>query len=303
MTRRAWIAFAAVSVLWGIPYLFIKIAVRHGIPPTLVAWGRLVLAAAVLLILAHRAGLLRTLKGRWRWLIAYGIVEVAIPFPMIAFGEERVSSGLAAIIIAAVPLVGVLLALRFDPSERPTPLRAFGLALGFAGVIVLVGIDVAGSGRELLGAAAILTAAVGYAIGPMIVKLRFDGLDARPMMGASLLVGALILTPLAAFDWPSKAPSAGAIEAVVVLGLLCTALAFVIMTVLIREAGTGRAMVITYVNPVIALALGMIVLGEQPGAGAFAGLVLILIGSWFSTGGKSPLRAPLRPPRRSVNRV
>jgi drug/metabolite transporter (DMT)-like permease len=288
MSRRAWTAFALVSVLWGIPYLFIKIAIDYGFPPVALAWARITLAAIILLALAARAGTLRSLRGRWPWLIAYGIVEVSIPFPLIAFGEERIASSLAAIIVAAVPLVGAGLALRFDPSEKPTPLRALGLLVGFVGVVVLVGIDVAGSTRELVGAAAVLVAAVGYACGPVALKLRLSGLDPRAAMGGSLAVAALSLTPLAVIDLPQRIPAAGAFGAVAVLGVLCTALAFVVMTVLIREAGTGRAMVITYVNPVVAVALGVIVLGERPGAGAVAGLLLILAGSWISTGGRLP---------------
>ena len=138
----------ACSVLWGIPYLFIKIGVRGGVPPALLAWGRVTLAAVVLLVLAARAGALSQLRGRWAGVIAYGIVEISGPFPLIAAGEERVASSLAAIIIASVPLIAAVLALRFDHSERPTPLRALGLLIGFAGVIALVGIDVAGSSRS-----------------------------------------------------------------------------------------------------------------------------------------------------------
>jgi drug/metabolite transporter (DMT)-like permease len=288
MTRRAWLAFAASSVLWGIPYLFIKIAVRDGVPPGVVAWVRVTIAALVLLVLAWRAGTLGAVRGRWRWLIAYAVAEVSIPFPLIAAGEQRVDSSLAAIIIAAVPLIGAGLAIRFDRSERPTRARAVGMLIGFSGVIVLMGIDVAGHAGELLGAGAILLAAVGYAIGPMIVKNRLAGLDPRAMMGASLSVAALVLTPLAALDPPRRVPPAGALGALLVLGLVCTALAFVVFTVLIREIGSSRATVITYVNPVIAVALGVTLLGERPGAGAIAGLLLILTGSWLSTGGTIP---------------
>ena len=288
MTRRAWLAFAGCSVLWGIPYLFIKIGVRGGVPPALLAWGRVTLAAVVLLALAARAGTLAQLRGRWGAIAAYGIVEISGPFPLIAAGEERVASSLAAIIIASVPLIGAVLALRFDRSERPTPLRVVGLLIGFSGVIALVGIDVAGSSRALLGAGAILLAAVGYAIGPMVLKLKLDGVDPRAMMGASLAVAAIVLTPLVALNLPPRAPTTGAIAAVVVLGLVCTAAAFVVAAILIREAGTSRALVITYVNPVIAVALGVVLLGEQPGAGAVAGLLLILAGSWLSTGGRLP---------------
>ncbi len=288
MSRRAWIAFAATSLIWGVPYLLIRIAVRHGVPPGTLAWSRVALAAALLLALAWRAGTLRTLRGRWRWLLAYAVAEISIPFPLIAAGEERVSSSLAAIVIASVPLIGALLAIRYDHSERPTPKRAVGLVIGFGGVVALVGIDVAGSGTELAGTGMILLAAVGYAIGPMLIKHRLADLDPRATIGASLAIASVLLAPLVALDPPRAVPGAGAIAAVVVLGVLCTAAAFVIFTVLIREAGTSRATVITYVNPVIAVALGVSLLGERPGAGAVAGLLLILAGSWLSTDGRLP---------------
>jgi drug/metabolite transporter (DMT)-like permease len=298
MTRRAWLAFAAMSVLWGVSYLLIKIAVQGGLPAPDVAWLRVVIAAVLLLALAWRAGTLTALRGRWRWIVAYAIAEVSIPFPLIAAGEVHIASSLAAIIIAAVPLIGAVLALRFDHSERPTPLRALGLGIGFSGVVALVGIDVAQSRQQLLGAGAILIAAVGYAIGPMLIKHRLVGLDARALMGASLSVAAVILTPFAALDPPSRMPSAGAFSAIAALGLFCTAAAFVIFTALIRAAGTSRATVITYVNPVIAVALGVTLLGERPGAGAVAGLLLILAGSWLSTGGRlPPWSRPVRVPQ------
>ena len=281
-------AFAAVSIIWGIPYLLIRIAVRHGVTPGLLAFGRVALAAVVLLALAWRAGTLGTLRGRFGVLLAYAVIEVCIPFPLIAAGETRVSSSLAAILISSVPLIVALLALRFDQSERPTPVRAVGLLIGFGGVVALVGIDVAGSSRELLGAGAILLAAVGYAIGPMLIKLRLGGLDPRATMGGSLAIASVLLVPVVALNPPHTTPSAGAIVCVIVLGLVCTAAAFVIYTILIGEAGTSRATVITYVNPVIAVALGVALLGERPGAGSVAGLLLILAGSWLSTDGRLP---------------
>jgi drug/metabolite transporter (DMT)-like permease len=288
MTRRAWIAFAAISVIWGIPYLFIRIAVRHGVPPTSLAWARVTLAAAVLLALAWHAGTLPSLRRRWRWLFLNGLCEVTLPFPLIAFGEQRISSSLAAIVIATVPLIGALLALRFDHSEKPTRLRFVGLLIGFGGVVALVGIDVAGNGRELLGTGAILFSAVGYASGPMIIKHGLAGLDPRAMMGGCLGVCAVLLTPAALLDLPKRVPSAGAIASVVVLGLVCTAAGLVILTILVREAGPSRTMVITYINPVIAVALGVAFLNERPGTGAIAGLLLILAGSGFATGGRLP---------------
>ena len=280
--------FASVSVIWGIPYLFIKVALDGGVTPGLLAFGRIALAATVLLALARRSGTLAGLRGRWRWLALYAVVEVSIPFPLIALGEQHVSSSLAAIIIATVPLLVALMALRFDPAEKPTGTRLAGLFVGLFGVVVLVGIDASGRLSTLLGAGAVLVAAVGYAAGPMVFKRHLAGVDPRATMGASLAIAAVVLAPVALIDAPSRTPSARAFAAVVVLGLVCTALAFSLMALLVSDIGPARAVVITYINPVIAVALGVTLLGEQPGAGAVAGLLLILAGSWLATDGRLP---------------
>jgi drug/metabolite transporter (DMT)-like permease len=238
MTRRAWIAFAAMSLIWGVPYLLIRIAVRHGVTPATLAFGRVALAAVVLLALAWRAGTLRTLRGHWTALFAYAVAEVAIPFPAIAYGEQRLSSSLSAILISTMPLLIALLSLRINRSQRPTPTRAVGLVLGFGGVVALVGIDVAGKSSELVGAVAILIAAVGYTFGSTLINLRLTRLDPRATMGASLGIAAVMLAPYAAIDRPQGVPGAGAIASVVVLGLLCTAAAFVIFAVLIARASS-----------------------------------------------------------------
>ena len=284
MTPRGWAAFAACSVIWGIPYLFIKVAVDDGVPPVFVAWSRMVLGAAVLGLLAARAGVLGQVRGRWRWVAAYGVVELAIPFPLIAIGEQHVSSSLAAILVATVPLFVALLALRFDHEERADARRMAGLVIGLGGVVVLMGIDVAGRTDELLGALAVLLAALGYAAGPMVLKRKLGAIDPRALMCASLVVAAGALTPFVAAAPPSEVPSADGLASLVVLGVVCTALGLVVFAVLIREVGPGRGAVITYVNPLIAVALGVALLGERPGAGAVAGLLLILAGSWLGTG-------------------
>ena len=283
MTRRAWGAFAAVSVLWGLPYLFIKIADDGGMPPLVLAWSRVMLGAAVLLGVAWRAGTLPSLRGRAPWLAAFAVAEIAIPFPMIAVGEQHVASSTAAIVIATVPLLIAILGLRFEPSDRLDRRRLVGLLVGLVGVAALVGLDVSGDGGELLGVGAVLIAACGYATGPLILKRHLVDLDPTATMGACLAIAAAILTPFAAFDLPSSAPSGGAFASIVVLGLLCTALALVLMAILIDEAGPARGSIITYINPVIALGLGIAFLGESPGAGSLVGLALILVGSFLST--------------------
>lgn len=296
MTRRAQLAFVAMSVIWGVPYLLIKVAVDDGVSPALVSWARVTLAAAVLLALAARAGTLAQVRGRVGWIAAFATCEIAIPFPLIAAGEEHVPSALTAILIAAVPLLVALLALRLDPGERPTPLRLTGLLLGFAGVVALVGLDVSHGKGELLGALAILLAAGGYALGPFILKRHLVSLDPRATFGASLAFASLLLAPAAALSLPDRLPGAGALASIAVLGLLCTALAFVVFNVLVGEAGPSRASVITYVNPLVALLAGVALLGETPGTGSLAGLLLILAGSWLATEGALPAFARTRAP-------
>lgn len=297
MSRRAWGAFAAVSVLWGLPYLFIKIADDGGMSPLDLAWLRVALGAAVLIAIASRAGTLPALRGRGRWLVAFAVAEIAIPFPMIAAGEKQVASSTAAILIASTPLLIALLSLRFEPSERVTGRRLVGLLVGLAGVAALVGVDVSGDGGELLGVGAVLIAACGYATGPLILRRKLGDLDPTAMMGACLAIATVVLTPFAIIDLPSATPTVGAFASVVVLGLFCTALALVLMAILIGEAGPARASVITYINPVIALALGVVFLSEEPGAGALVGLALILVGSFLSTR-KEPAKdaAPISSP-------
>ncbi len=290
MNTRAKIAFAAISILWGIPYLLIKIAVDAGITPAFLAWARVVIGAVILLAISDRTGLVKIVRERWKWIMLFAVAEVVIPFPLIATGEQHVDSSVAAILIASVPLFVALLALRFDHTERVGGWRLVGLLIGLAGVVMFVGIDFAGRRDELLGALAILVSAFFYAVAPMVVKKNLSDLDPRVSMGISLVFAAIMLTPLVALDPPRVVPSMIGIGAVVGLGVLCTAAAFFAFGVVIAEAGASRTVLVTYINPVIAIGAGMLVRGERPGAGAVIGLALILLGSWMATGGKLPQR-------------
>jgi drug/metabolite transporter (DMT)-like permease len=294
MSGRGWLLFAAVSVLWGVPYALIKVAVDDGVPPATVAVARITIGAVVLLVLAWRAGVLGSVRGRLRWLAVYAVAEIAVPFPLLAIGERRVSSSLAAILIATAPLFVALLALRFDAGERFGRRRIAGLAAGLLGVVALVGIDVGGRAGVLAGAAAVLVVALGYAVGPMVLRRHLSDLDPRASMGVSLALAALLLSPALALDPPAAMPPARAFGAVVALGLLCTAVALSLFGALVVEVGAGRALVVTYINPVVALALGASLLGERPGSAAAAGLLLILVGAWFATGGADEFRTPVR---------
>lgn len=287
MSARGWFLFAAVSVIWGLPYLFIKLAVEE-LSPGFVAWSRLVVGGVVLLPLAWRLGALRGLRARFWPLLAFAIVEAALPFTLISFGEKHISSSLAAILVATVPLMIALLALRFDRAERARGLRLVGLFLGLGGVVLLLGVDVAGQLSELVGAVAVLLATIGYAAGPLIAKHYLSDLNPLGAAAGALTLAAVILTPVAAASAPTSTPSLTALLSLAVLGLVCTALAFVLFFALVAEIGPSRASVITYVNPAVAVVLGVAVLQEPITAAAVAGLLLILAGSWLSTGGRAP---------------
>lgn len=291
MTRRAWIAFAACSVLWGIPYFFIKVAVDE-LPAVFVAWARIALAAAILLPVAWRQGALRGIWDR-RWFIAaFALIEIAGPFTLIPLGERHLSSSLTAILIAAVPLTVALLAVRFAPQERVHGVRLVGLFVGLAGVVLLVGVDIAGRSDELIGALCILGATLGYAAGPMIASQTLADLPPIAPVACSLSVSAVVLAPLAALSPPGGGVPFKAWGSVIVLGIACTAIALVVFFVLLTEAGPSRASIITYINPVVAVALGVAFLSESLGGAAIGGLVLILAGSYVSTGGVRRAGAP-----------
>ena len=284
MSARAWTSFAIVSVLWGVPYLFISIAVDHGISPGFLAWSRVLLGALVLLPIVWRAGLIGSLRRHRRWVLFYAVVEIAIPFPLIAFGEKHVSSSVAAILIAATPLIVAVLARTFDHSERVGGRRLAGLITGFAGVVALVGVDIAGDADEVIGTIAILIAAVGYAVGPMTLQAKLAEVDPRAVMAAAMAVAAVVLTPIAALTPPDGTLQPEAVTSILVLGIFCTAAAFVLFGALVLDIGAGRALVITYVAPVVALIAGVVVLDESPGLGTLVGLPLIVGGSWLATG-------------------
>ena len=206
MTARAWLLFAAVSVVWGVPYFFIKVAVEAGVPPGFVAWSRVAMAALLLLPLAWRRGSLRGLAGRWRAVAAYTACEVAVPFVLIAAGEQYIASSLTAILIASMPLMVALLSARLAAADRPTGLRLAGLVLGFGGVVALLGIDVAGRPGELLGAALVLVATLCYAAATIIVDRRLGDLDPMGPIAASLGLATLVLAPAAVLAPPDGLP-------------------------------------------------------------------------------------------------
>jgi drug/metabolite transporter (DMT)-like permease len=283
VTRKAWVLFALSSVIWGFPYLFIKVAVDGGVPPAFVAWARVALGALLLTPFALRHGALRGLAAHWVAILVYSATEIAIPFVLISAGEVRISSSLAAILVATMPLQLAVLAVWLHPEHRPAGWRLLGLVIGLGGVVAMLGIDVGGRPGELWGAALVLLATVGYATAPLIISRYLSQLDPMGPVAASLLISSLALLPFALAWPPSGWPPASALIAIAALGVVCTVVGLIVFFQLIAAAGPSRASLITYVNPVVAVVVGVLTLHEHVGIMSLVGLLLILGGSWLAT--------------------
>jgi len=270
-----------MCVIWGIPYLMIRVAVRELAPVTLVFF-RTGIAAALLMPLAARRGELRPLLCYWRPLLAYTAIEVALPWFLLSHAETRLTSSLTGLLLAAVPLAGALIVTLGGERARLGLRLWLGLLVGIAGVAAIVGLDL--GQLSLLALVEIALVAVCYAVGPLILARTMTGVSALGVVAASLAISALVYAPLAAFNWPSAFPSAHVVESVVGLAVVCSAAAFLIFFALIREVGPLRATVITYVNPAVAAALGVTLLNERLTAGMVIGFVLVLAGCFLATG-------------------
>jgi drug/metabolite transporter (DMT)-like permease len=294
MSKRGWLLFASMSVIWGIPYLLIKVSLRDLTPGTLV-FARTAIAAVLLVPLAAKRGLLRPLLAKWRILLLYTVIEIAGPWFLLSSAEQRLSSSLAGLLVASVPLIGAVAAMIIGGGhdERPDARRLLGLLIGLGGVAVLVGVDVSGS--DAWAVVAIAITAVGYATGPMLIARKLADLPTLGVVAASLGLTAIGYAPVAAAQWPTHL-SAKVIWSVLGLALLCTALAFMVFFALIAEVGPARATVITYVNPAIALLLGVVLLNEPFTIGIAVGFPLILIGCFFATSRNRVRREPTQSP-------
>lgn len=302
MTRKGWLLFIAMSVIWGIPYLFIKIAVRE-LDPTVVVFARVGIAAVALLPIAVHRKALGPLRKRWLAVAALACVQIVVPFLLISYGEQHIASSLTSLLIAADPLLIVLFALRFDPSERVSSVQLIGLLIGMGGVVILLGLDVSGDAQRLLGAVFVLLAAAGYAASTLLVKRpSIAALPRLSITTVECITATIVLLPVAVTRLPNKMPSLEVIVSLLVLGLICTALAYLLYFTLIAEVGAGRSAVITYVNPAISVLLGVVLLGEPLNAAIIVGFLLIIAGSWLSTGGilPPPLRHLVRSRRQTV---
>jgi drug/metabolite transporter (DMT)-like permease len=290
VTQRGVVLFALMSVIWGIPYLFIRVAVAEITPATLVL-ARTAIAAAILLPYAIARVDLRAVLARWRWVVAFAAVEIAIPWVALGSAEQKVTSSLAGLLIAGVPLVGTALALATGGADRVGRAGLVGLLVGLVGVAAIVWGNFATSDPGALVEIAIVV--VGYAVGPAILARRLGGLPAVGVMAVSLTLCALVYIPIAAVQLPAVMPSQNVVASVVILAVVCTAAAFLIFAALIDEIGPVRATVITYVNPAVAAILGVLVLNEPFTLAMGIGFALVVLGLTLATRRSSAAPEPL----------
>ena len=280
MSRRGWVLFAAMSVIWGLPYLLIKVAVG-GVPVPVLVLARVAIGAALLLPIALRRRQLGALRPYWGWLAVFAVVEIITPWLLLSEAERKLTSSMSGLLVASVPIIGAVLAMLTGDTDRLTPLRWIGLLSGLAGVALLVGPGA--SGGDALSIGEVMLVSVCYATGPLIASRRLHDVPPLAMTAVCLSMAAVVYAPAAALTWPAAMPSVRVLAALAGLAVVCTAVAFLVFFRLIAEIGPARSTVITYVNPAVAVTLGVLILGERltvAMAGAFA---LILAGSVLAT--------------------
>jgi drug/metabolite transporter (DMT)-like permease len=282
MTRRGLILFAALGVIWGVPYLFIKIAVVE-LSPEFLVLARCAIAAALLLPIAARRGALAPVLRRWKPLLAFTIVELVVPWFALNVAEQSLPSSTTGLLLASIPIVAIGVVFVMGGSDRIRALNAVGIVIGMAGVAVVVGFDLGGGD---LGSVALLGLVVlGYSFGPVILAKWLHDLPGVGVMALALALAALIYLPIVTISgrWPVEVPSPPVITSVLVLAVLCSAVAFLLMFALVAEIGPIRMSAITYVNPAVAVVAGALVLGEAVTPFTLLGFGLILVGCWLVT--------------------
>jgi drug/metabolite transporter (DMT)-like permease len=280
MTRRGLQLFAAMCLIWGIPYLLIRVAVNE-ISPVVLVFARTSVGALILMPIVLARGGLRGLGTRWIPVLAFALAEIGGPWLFLSSAEQHISSSLAALLVSSVPLLGVVVARLFGNRAGIGPLGIAGLAVGVVGVAAIVGLDFHASGATPLIQMAVV--AVGYALGPAILGRYLKDVPAVTVNGIALAACAVAYAPFAIAQWPHVMPGIQVLVSVGILGVICTALAFLLFFELISEIGPVRATVITYINPAVAALLGIAVLRETFTLGMGIGFVLVLAGSILAT--------------------
>jgi len=291
MTRRSWLLLLVLAALWGASYAFIKVALED-VSPVFLAFARIALGALVLAPFALRAGAAGAARRHWPWIAVVAIVQVDVPFLLIAVGEQSIPSALAGILVASAGMFTALLAVGFLPGDRLSGAGLLGVLTALAGVVLLFGVDLGAGGTDaIVGGLLVLLASVGYAVGSLVAKRKLAGVPPTGVAAGIMAVGTVALLPAVPFSLPAAAPGADTVGSLLVLGAGGTGLAFLVFFTLNAEIGPSRASVVSYVAPVFSVAYGVLLLDEAFTAGTAAGLVLILAGSWTAANGRAPWAA------------
>ena len=282
MTKTGWGTFALLGFLWGIPYLFLKIAVEE-MSPSSIVFLRVLIGAIVLLPIALKRKTFYIARQYWPLLLLYTVTELIGPWYLITNAEQKITSGLTGLLVATVPIWAAILASIFGDHTVWHKSRLFGLIIGFIGVVAVVGIESLSGRQDMISIGMVLVAAMGYAYAINMVNRRIPQVPGLALNTWAMIITSIVYLPFAIISWPKETPSIEAIGSVLGLGILCTAVAFILFFKLVAEVGPPRASLITYLNTAVAVVLGVILLGEPLTLGIALGLPLVLIGSYFAS--------------------
>jgi drug/metabolite transporter (DMT)-like permease len=286
MSRKALFLFLLVGTAWGLPYLFIRLAVPYFSTPSVI-FSRVVIGALVLIPIAvYRKSLMPALKA-WPWILAYAALEMIGPWFLITESERVINSGLAGLLVATVPFFGLIIGYFYLGDKSLAHKNTLtGLVIGFTGVLLLVGIDAFNGSISLLHVSMVILAALGYSIAPVVARLKMPNVSGVAINGLAMFVVALVYAVPALSNLPKEFaanPPVEAWSALLGLGIFCTSLAFVAFFRLLAEIDVARASLVTYMNMAVAVFLGVILLGEPITIGILIGFPMVLIGSVLAT--------------------
>ncbi|NBO51384.1 MAG: DMT family transporter [Actinobacteria bacterium] len=282
MSKVGWGRFLLLGLLWGMPYLFLKVAVEE-ISPSVIVFSRVLIGGLICLPIALKASKLKVDRKYWPFLILYSFTEMVGPWYLITHAEKEITSGLTGLLVATVPIWSAILASIFGDHTVWHKGRLFGLVIGFIGVVFVVGVESFGGNQDILSIGMVILAAIGYAYAINMINRRIPHVPGIAINTWAMIITSIVYLPFAIVNWPSKTPSLEAVGSVIALGVLCTAIAFIYFFKLIAEVGPPRASLITYLNTAVAVLLGVVLLGESITLGIAIGLPLVLIGSYFAS--------------------
>ena len=285
MSRRNLILFILAGFLWGIPYLFIRVAVDsdNGFSPALVVFGRVFIGALILIpISIYDKSFFSAIKG-WKYIAVYALFEMVGPWILIGTAEQKISSGLAGLLVSSVPIFSTLIASAYGDKSVWQPRRLFGIVVGFLGVFLLVGIESFTGSSDPISILMILAAALGYAFAVIYITRKMPGVSGVAINGIAMAMTAVFYSPALVFLWPDRAVSHNAIYSLIALGVFSTGIAFAVFFTVMAEIGPTRASLVTYMNTAFAVVLGVIILNEPLTVGIIVGLPLVLVGSYLAS--------------------